>query len=69
MITDSELRIKYVAALRRCQQNSIDKNCTFHVNAKIVYQREMGVPKIVDFAISDWTDESTVASYTNGFEH
>jgi hypothetical protein len=57
-------QIKYLEACRKAQDLSGIHECTKHVNA--VVELNGDEPVIDGYTVSDWTDGSTVCSYTDG---
>ncbi len=61
----TQLELKQIEQAR---QYSIDNNCTKHVNAVMVLDKEE--LKLFSLSISDWYDtNSTIISFTNGRQH
>jgi hypothetical protein len=55
----------YERVKARAQAKSED-GCCYHVNCVIAIVN--GQPSVVDYTISDWSDGTTVATFSNGKE-
>ena len=59
----------FAQAMARACQESTDEDCTRHVYARLAVVSDgstYGLPTIVGFGVSDWTDDATVASWSRG---
>ena len=61
------IQLKYQEACRKAKDLSAIHGCVQHVNAVLDVDNE-GTPCVEGFTVSDWSDGTTMKSYSDGEE-